>query len=483
MTETDMIRTSEEVTDTSIKAAYREFEARCDRLRALDKAYRTGQVGEAVEYPVNKCRYISDTKTAYTCAIPPSYDTDEGDANAEAIVELYRDEVKEQTDQAITGLCSRFGRAFELVYLVERDGRLVPDSEAVSPLDAFVAYDGALKPDSVFGAVHYVRERENGTQIHFLDVYDRAERTTWAQGESGKGWSKGESVPHGFDRVPLIEYRNNGEAFGDFEAVMPIQAALNHVMSDRVIDKDKFAEAYLVSKGFWFGDTAEEVDESITRLKGQKVIGLPKDADLSFLTKAMDESSVQVLVDDLTSELHTISQIPDLSDESFAANASGVAMRYKLLGLSNLCEAFLVQHRKGFVRRCKLFSVALFGRKDAVDVSRMRCVFRFNLPVDEAYEAQALQQYMAMGVLSRRTAMQSCPYVEDVAQEEERIASEREDEDAMMARAGDDLIQARALAELDDGQGPARRPQGGRAVPGPGQGPGAEAGEVPDKVH
>lgn len=453
MTETDMIRTSEEVTDVSIKAAYREFEDRCDRLRALDKAYRTGQVGEPVEYPVNKCRYISDTKTAYTCAIPPTYDTDEDDENAERIVEMFRDEVKEQTDQAITSLCSRFGRAFELVYLVERDGQLVPDSEAVSPLDAFVAYDGALKPDSVFGAVHYVRERENGTAIHYLDVYDRTERTTWTQGESGKGWSKGESVPHGFDRVPLIEYRNNSEAFGDFEGVMPIQEALNHVLTDRVIDKDKFAEAYLVSKGFWFGDTAEEVKESITRLKDQKVIGLPKDADLSFLTKAMDESSVQVLVDDLTAELHTISQIPDLSDESFAANASGVAMRYKLLGLSNLCEAFLVQHRKGFVRRCKLYSVALYGRKDAVDVSRMRCVFRFNLPVDEAYEAQALQQYMAMGVLSRRTAMQSCPYVEDVAQEEERIAQEAEADDRRLIAAGDDLIQREALSMLGDEDG------------------------------
>ena len=128
-------------------------------------------------------------------------------------------------------------------------------------------------------------------------------------------------------------------------------------------------------------------------------------------------------------------------------------MRYKLLGLTNLCEAYLVQHRKGFVRRCKLFSVGLFGRKDAVDVSRMRCVFRFNLPVDEAYEAQALQQYMAMGVLSRRTAMQSCPYVEDVAQEEERIAQEAEADDRRLIAAGDDLIQREALSMLGDEDG------------------------------
>ena len=80
----------------------------------------------------------------------------------------------------------------------------------------------------------------------------------------------------------------------------------------------------------------------------------------------------------------------------------------------------------------------------------MRCVFRFNLPVDYAYEAQALQQYMAMGVLSKRTAMQSCPYVEDVAQEEERIASEQSEYDRRMIQAGDDLVQRDALLMLGD---------------------------------
>ena len=157
--ESDMIRTSEEVTERSVKAAYQEWKGRLERLRRLDRAYRTGQVGDATEYVVNQCRYISDTKAAYTCGIPPAYTCDEGDTAAEAAISVMADEVKEQTDQTITSLCSRYGRAFELVYLREaRDGSLVPDSEAVSPLDAFVAYDGAIKPDSVFGAVHYVRE-------------------------------------------------------------------------------------------------------------------------------------------------------------------------------------------------------------------------------------------------------------------------------------------------------------------------------------
>ncbi len=451
MAEIDMIRTTEEISDISIKAAFEEWRDRIPRLEALDRAYRTGQDGDETEYAINKCKYIADTKTSYTCAIPPSYDTDQDDEAAERIVEVYKDQIKEQTDQTLTAYCSRYGRAFELVYMDVKDGVLVPDSEAISPLDAFVAYDSRLKPDSVFGAVHYTKEKPDGTKVHYLDVYDRSDKTTWTMSDAGSlSWVKGESVPHGFERVPLIEYRNNSEALGDFEAVLPIQKAINRVLTDRVQDKDRFAGAYLISKGFWLGDDDEEVSESITKLKDQRVIGLPKDADLSYLTKSFDESSVQVLVDDLTSELHTISQIPDLSDENFAANASGVAMRYKLLGLSNLCEAFLMQHRKGFIRRCKLYSTGLFGRPDAVDISRMRCVFRFNLPSDEAYEAQALQQYLSMGILSRRTAMQICPYVEDVAQEEARIEEELQADAERTMRAGDDLIQRDAMIMLGE---------------------------------
>ena len=47
-------------------------------------------------------------------------------------------------------------------------------------------------------------------------------------------------------------------------------------------------------------------------------------------------------------DIHKFSMIPDLTDENFAANASGVAMKYKLFGLEQLGhgQGTLVQRRR-----------------------------------------------------------------------------------------------------------------------------------------
>ena len=46
----------------------------------------------------------------------------------------------------------------------------------------------------------------------------------------------------------------------------------------------------------------------------------------------MTEADIKVLRDDLKQDIHKFSMVPDLSDESFGGNLSGVAIKYKLLG-------------------------------------------------------------------------------------------------------------------------------------------------------
>ena len=40
----------------------------------------------------------------------------------------------------------------------------------------------------------------------------------------------------------------------------------------------------------------------------------------------------------IVTDIHKISGVPDMSDESFAGNASGVAMKYKLLNLEQITK-------------------------------------------------------------------------------------------------------------------------------------------------
>ncbi|MBE6524476.1 MAG: phage portal protein [Thermoplasmata archaeon] len=449
----DIIRTPTEITPKSIKNAYNQFMHRLQRMVHLDRAYDTGQVGEEpVRCVSNYCKYISDTKSSYVAGNPPQYTVAEGDDKAAEMVDLFRHQTKEEVDQRLVSDASIFGRAFEVCYCDVEEGKLIPKSATISPLHCFVAYDFGLNPDSVFGAVHYMEKDENNTEVHYLDVYDAVNVTRYKL-ISGSFSVIIDSRPHGFDRVPIIEYRNNATMRGDFEPVLSLQDAINHVLSDRVKDKNRFASAVLMAKGVSFGDDPEEVDESMGKLKDVEFVSIPKDADLSYLVKTFDEASVQILVDDIKADLHKISRIPDLSDQAFASNSSGVAIKFKLQGLNNLAQSLIAQFNKGFKRRCKLYSYVLFGSVDAVEVESMRIVFRFDIPADIINEANALNTYIQAGILSRRTAMENCPYVEDVAIEEERIDQEKDSDLERSLRSEMDPMVNNMSSSEDEGNG------------------------------
>lgn len=470
----DIIRVPKAYTLQSIKNAYELYNRRKDRLKVLERAYETGQVDDGEEYPyvVNNCKVIADTKSSYIAGIPPTYSAADDDLKGKEIIDLFKQQVKPQLDQELTNLCSRYGMGFEVAYLeqvYQADGTMTvtPKSVALSPLEGFVAYDETLDPDSVFGAIHYVEVDDQKVEHHYLDVYDAHEVARYHMaGERGGTWQEMEGTrrPHGFDRVPITEYRNNPDMMGDFTSIIPLQRALNEVLSDRVKDKNTFADAMLLLQGVVFGDTDEEVEESMGRIKDTKTLSIPRDATATFLTKTFDEASVQILVDYIDSQMHKVSGIPNMTDEQFAANASGVAIKYKLMALENLAQSFISQFNRGFLRRCKLYSYALFG-PDGARCEEIKVTFKFNLPADSSYDAQTMQIYVTNGTMSRRTMMEQCPYIADVDEEQKRIDEEAEaddsrerfvDEDQMQRQApNEDLLEgiyAREEEASDDGE-------------------------------
>lgn len=199
-------------------------------------------------------------------------------------------------------------------------------------------------------------------------------------------------------------------------------------------------------------------------------MAVPKDANAFYLTRTFDESSVQILVDYIDAQMHKVSGIPDMTDINFAANASGVAIKYKLMALNNLAQSFISQFERGFARRCKLYSYALFG-KDGADIDGMRITFRFNLPADNSYDAQTMEVYRRNNALSTRTMIENCPYVDDPDEEERRISEETAASDARQREAETDYLQTEGQGILgeeptedEDGQEDARADRGGAGV-------------------
>lgn len=431
------IRTQSKITPESIRMAMNRWVSYDMRFRQLYYAYvglkpadlaliatsGTRKKDEAVMS--NFCRYIVESLKGYIVGNPPEYECDDEDMFGKAILDLFRKQNKQQVDADLIQDMSTYGRAFELVYLGD-DG--TPKSTVVSPRDAFVAYSGDVEQDSIFGAVRYAEPHDNGTTTYRLYLYTSSDIQQWTS-ESAEGpWNLESSEPHPFGRVPLIEYANNKEYMGDFESIIALQNLYNRTLLNRVADKDAFVKSILMVSGSVLGMTPDEVKQSLGVVKDNRVLQFDNDGSTaSYLEKSMDETGVQVLQDQIKNDIHKFSMVPDLSDEQFANNASGIAMEYKMFGTNQMVANKAIQFQKGFTRRCKLYDSALnlMGDGEAsADIASMHIIFRINTPQDLAILATPLTQLVQAGIMSKDTARRAVALVRDADTEGEVVDKE-----------------------------------------------------------
>ena len=93
----------------------------------------------------------------------------------------------------------------------------------------------------------------------------------------------------------------------------------------------------------------------------------------------------------LAADIHKLSMVPELSDEQFGGTQSGVALRYKLLGLEQLTRIKERWFREALKQRLRLFTAFLSMRGEPkLDVEAVRLAFSRSLPVNGLEEAQTL---------------------------------------------------------------------------------------------
>jgi len=187
------------------------------------------------------------------------------------------------------------------------------------------------------------------------------------------------ALPHYFKAVPVIEYRNNEERQGDFEQAISLIDAYNSLQSDRLNDKEAFVDAILFIRGFTLkdGDGARLASEKILQTDAT-----PTEADASYLTKTMDESSVAILRDSFLEDIHKVTYVPNMNDKNFSGNVSGEAMKYKLFGLLQLMSVKERYMIKGLRQRLILFANYLEISNNNVDIDGIKINLKPNLPIN-----------------------------------------------------------------------------------------------------
>ncbi|MFR4991463.1 MAG: phage portal protein, partial [Turicibacter sp.] len=211
---------------------------------------------------------------------------------------------------------------------------------------------------------------------------------------------------------------------GDFEGVISLIDAYNLLQSDRVNDKEQMVDALLAVVGASLGDDQDEKVETARLLKEMKIIELDEGGDAKWLVKGLNEQQTEILKKSLKDDIHEFSKVPCLTDENFVGNASGVAMKYKLLGFEQLGKTKERYFKKGLRQRLKLMANIENIRAKNIDVKTIDITMKRSLPVDDELLARIAQE--TDGFISWETRVQRFDSEIDIEEERKRLKEERQ---------------------------------------------------------
>ncbi len=345
--------------------------------------------------------YITNVNVGYFLGTPVRYTSlDEAFVQRLQDIFIYNDEQDENI--VLARYASIAGTAYEIVYLDEQSNIRFNE---VSPEHMVVVYDDKITPEPLYA----VRCWEKGKETH-LEAYTKTEVIKFVNG------NETDRYEHRIGDVPVIEYPNNDDRIGDFEKVMTLIDAYDNAQSNIANDFEYFSDAYL--KLINLSSTSSE---DIEKMKKERVM-LLEDGDADWLLKEIQDSAHENFKNRLQQDIHRFSQTPNLTDEAFAGNSSGVALRYKLLGMEWNAAVKERKFKRALQRRIELICNVLNLKGGKYDWREIEIQFARNLPQNE-FEAVQIAA-MLKGIISDDTLLSIIPYIDDPSNEMEKIEAQ-----------------------------------------------------------
>lgn len=363
---------------------------------------------------VNFAKYITDTFEGFFMGVPVRTEsTEEGVQDAVETIETRTEQ--DDTNSALSHICSVYGRAYELMYVTPAG---TTETAALTPAEAFAIYNESIKP-----AIRYfVRTYTDTHETTRGTVSDGSIVRYFHLTTGGEVIVDGEH-PHGFASVPVTEYVQNAGRTGVFEPVLSLINAYNKTVSEKANDVDYFSDAYLKILG------AEIDEQTMQWMRSNRVINFrganASDLVVDFLAKPDGDTTQEHLLERLERLIFTVAMVCNISSDTFATT-SGIALRYKLLPMINLAR---VKERKFAAAMRRRYRVMFTNpvsplRPEAAETLRFR--FTQNLPANAEDEANTAAKLT--GIVSRKTQLSLLSAVDSVQEELDRIEEEEDRE-------------------------------------------------------
>ena len=281
------------------------------------------------------------------------------------------------------------------------------------PFDMFVIYDNTVARNIKYG-VRYKYDEDNrltGT------LFTAEEIITF----TSDGY--GDTEPHYYPIVPIIEFVENDEQQSLIRPVESLINAYNKALSEKSNDVEYFSDAYMKILG------AELDTETIQNIRDNRIINMDGDDAqkivVEFMNKPDGDVTQENMLNRIESLIYHLAMVANINDESFG-NASGVSLEFKLQPMKNLSGMKERKFTKGLNNLFKCFTALPTNVPASDKDSWVEVEYRFirNIPrniQDEAETARNLE-----GVVSKELQLSTLSIVDDVQTEIERMEAERE---------------------------------------------------------
>lgn len=422
-------------------------------------------------------RFITNTKTGYFLGNPIQYKIDTNFEDLQSVLETFNDsESIDYHDKLIKKDLSITGRAFELLYA--DPGTTNIHIKRIDPSEIFMIYDSTLNGKPLC-AVRFFDIETFDADYTLYDVYtnDTVYHFKGDEIESTEFLSQEENI---FAVLPVVEYANNEERIGDWEFELDNIDAYDKGMSEMANSQENFTNAKLVITGEFdlaVDNSVEVVDNSDenndpdseteeVNANTAKTFKIPAHPDVraddnflwlkpytftddvtgqqtinnptaQYLVKELNAAGWETYMSSLQSQILQSTNTPDVSDEAFSGNSSGVALSYKLWGSD--------QDRK---MQESLFSAAIKDRlsimieywqmlakvENNATSQNVSLVYSPNLPKSDSEKMQVITAVNALGKVSDDTILEMLSQITGISDTEEEIRIQTQ-QDSQTAQA------------------------------------------------
>ena len=380
--------------------------------------------------PHNWHKLLVDQKVAYLVGKPIVFQVE-----PKEYVDRLNLILGEEWDDTLSELAknaSNKGTEWLHVYINE-DGLfkfIIIPAEEIIPI-----YDTSLQ-ENLEAVLRYYLVEVNGQERIRVEWWTRNNVTYYIQDDDGNfvldDTEPVNPAPHfyyndegyGWTKVPFIEFPNNEERVSDLKFIKDLIDSYDKNVSDLANNLDEVQEIITVLKGYEGTDLAE-FKENLRYYKAIKVSG-EQGSGVDKLELEIPVEARKEMLDRLEENIFLFGQGVNLKTDRFGNSPSGVALKFLYSQLDHKASIMERKFRKAIKRLLWFVTeyINIIDNKD-YDSTTVQVTFRKTMITNDREDTEIAS--LSKGVISDETIVANHPWVEDVAEELDRLKKQEEE--------------------------------------------------------